>query len=62
VAPEYRKGGVGRGLIGRAEDALRGRGVSIVHTRTKNDHPDAGRLFEHMGHVAIETVHAKVLF
>lgn len=61
VVPEARKGGIGAGLITKAEEALRACGVKIMHTRTKNDHPTAGMLFQHMGHVPIETVHAKVL-
>lgn len=61
VEPEARKSGVGAGLFQKAEAELRERGIKVVHTRTKNDHPAAGLLLMSLGHMPIETVHAKVL-
>lgn len=61
VLPEERKSGVGAGLFRAAEEALRARGVRVVHTHVKIEHPAAGRLLEHLGHQPIETIYAKVL-
>lgn len=61
VAPEHRSGRTGFRLLQFAEGSLKSRGVTVMQTRAKNDHPAAGRLLEHLGHVPIETVYAKVL-
>lgn len=61
LVPEARNGMIALGLFREMEDRLRKRGVVVMNTRWKLEHPAAGRLLEHLGHVPIETVCSKIL-
>ncbi len=58
--PEYRKRGLGSGMIKKAEDVLRGRGVKFATMRTKV-HADHGDLLKELGYSPMETVYGKEL-
>lgn len=59
--PEFRVGRTALKLLLFAEEELRRRSTFIMRTRTKIEHPAAGRMLEHLGHKPIETVYSKVL-
>lgn len=61
VDPDLRRPRVAHRLIGFTEEELKHRGVRVMHSRAKIEHPAAGRVLESMGHKPIETVYAKVL-
>ena len=59
--PECRGHGAGKGLFQFAENQLRDEGVTGIHTTSKVEHPQAGRLLEGLGHTLIEHGYAKIL-
>ncbi len=59
--PNLRLGRVALRLFEFTEQMLRERGIVVMHTRAKNDHPAAGALLQHIGHAPIETVYSKFL-
>lgn len=61
IAPEHRNLTIGSQLFGFTEERLKLRGVVVMHTRFKLEHPAAGALLEHLGHRKIETVVEKVI-
>lgn len=61
LAPEYRRLNIGTGLFGEVEQALRERGVLVMHTTFKVEHPAAGFLLYKLGHTLIEHGYAKFL-
>jgi GNAT superfamily N-acetyltransferase len=61
LAPEYRRLHIGTGIFQSLEQALRARGVLVMHTTFKVEHPAAGYLLQSMGHVLIEHGYAKFL-
>lgn len=58
VSPEYRRGGIGRGLIEYADQELAKEGVEVVYQHVKKIH-DFGRLLESLGYEYVEKVYAK---
>lgn len=61
LAPDCRGHRIGLELFQFTEKMLAERGVRVMHTRSKDEHPAAARLLEGLGHVRIESVYAKVL-
>lgn len=61
VLPEHRNAKVATGIFDIAEADLKARGVSIMQTGTKLDHPALAMFLESRGHAKIETVHSKRL-
>lgn len=59
--PDARRGRAGMRLLLFAEERLRARGAEMMHTTTKIEHPAASRLLQFLGHIPIETVHAKFI-
>jgi GNAT superfamily N-acetyltransferase len=60
LAPEHRKGWAGVHLIKCAEASLKDLGVHKVFNKVKL-HADVGKVFEYLGHTAVERVYAKGL-
>lgn len=56
--PDHRRGRVGDGLLAFVEQALKVRGVSVMHTTSKTAHPALARLLDHRGHEMIEVGHS----
>ncbi len=61
VAPEHRRGGVGRALMQCAEERLAARGVAVVHVMTKIAHPLFALMLGTMGYQPSEMVVGKLL-
>ncbi len=59
--PDYRGKGFGDRLFRFIEDRLRRRGVAVMHTTYKIEHPAAGRTLERLGHKPIEIGCSKFL-
>lgn len=59
--PQSRRPRAAHRLLEFTEESLKRRGVRVMNTGVKNDHPALGRVLESMGHKPIETVYAKVL-
>lgn len=58
VSPEYRRNGIGRGLIVYADRELAREGAQVVYQHVKKAH-DFGRLLESMGYEYVEKIYAK---
>jgi len=61
VAPDWRGGRIGLGLVRHSERALAAEGVQVVYHHTKVAHPALARLLAHLGYEAIEVNYAKRL-
>ena len=61
IVPEYRRQGIARGLFDLAESDLRKRGVVVVHTNAKTDHPDLGKLLQSRDYRLVEHGYQKRL-
>jgi GNAT superfamily N-acetyltransferase len=61
VHPDWRQGRVGWKLVQFCDAVLKAKGVQVVHQHVKRAHPALGRLLEHHGYVASETIYSKRL-
>jgi GNAT superfamily N-acetyltransferase len=61
VHPDHRSLGVGNALFAFVEAALTERGVNVMHTTIKEEHPAAGFLLTARGHDKIEAGYSKRL-
>lgn len=61
VHPDQRDGKVGNALFAFIEESLRAKGVAVMHTTHKIDHPAPGLLLRRRGHVMIEAGYSKRL-
>lgn len=61
VDREHRSVGLGNQLFDVVETDLRSMGVDVMHTMTKVDHPQLGRLLQARSHVATELSFSKRL-
>lgn len=62
LAPEHRKGGLGREMIAYADDALRAEGVQVVMRHVKADpRLNFGRLLERVGYTLVDHIYARRL-
>lgn len=59
--PQSRRPRAAHRLLEFAEESLKRRGVRVMHSGVKNEHPALGRVLEALGHKPIETVYAKVI-
>ena len=59
--PDHRSMGLGNALFAFIEDALRERGVDVMHTTFKKHFPAAGMLLESRGHAMVELGYSKRL-
>lgn len=62
IEPEHRNVGIGKRFISFIEADLRARGVRVMHTTTKIEHPALGRLLVACGHERIEAGYSRRLF
>jgi len=61
VLPEHRLGRVGFGLVRFIRAQLAADGVQLIYQHVKRAHPALGRLLEHDGYLAVETIYARRL-
>jgi GNAT superfamily N-acetyltransferase len=61
LAPEHRRGRVALRLLALADEQLKAEGIQAVYHHVKLAHPRLGRLLEHLGYEAVETIWAKRL-
>jgi hypothetical protein len=61
INPSHRDGRVGLALFSAVEKGLKARGVHVMHTSHKVDHPTPGVLLKRRGHAMIEHGYSKRL-
>ena len=61
IHPSHRDGRVGLALFSAVEKGLKARGVHVMHTTHKVDHPTPGVLLKRRGHAMIEHGYSKRL-
>jgi GNAT superfamily N-acetyltransferase len=59
VAPEYRRHGIANGLLAFAETDLKKRGVVVIQTNAKTEHPELAMLLESRGYRHTEDGYSK---
>jgi len=61
IHPAHRDGRIGLALFAAVEKGLKARGVHVMHTTHKTDHPTPGVLLKRRGHAMIEQGYSKRL-
>jgi len=62
IAEAYRRGRLGLKLLQYSDDELTRDGAQVVYHHVKLVHPALGKLLEHIGYEAIETIYVRRIY